>query len=126
MVTKLLQHKKHGVGLVLLDAVGGALSEPSIAPLLAGVSRTRCGALMLPDKSAFGPLYWAVIERRAPAEGGDDDEEDDDDEASSVAERLRQRGLGSESEDDLDDDDDDESGSGEDAEGIGSEPVELR
>ena len=125
MVTKLLQHKKHGVGLVLLDAVGGALSEPSIAPLLAGVSRTRCGALMLPDKSAFGPLYWAVIERRAPAEGGGDDD-DDDDEASSVAERLRQRGLGSESEDDLDDDDDDESGSGEDAEGIESEPVELR
>jgi hypothetical protein len=125
VVTKLLQHKKHGVGLVLLDAVGGALSEPSIAPLLAGVSRTRCGALMLPDKSAFGPLYWAVIERRAPAEGGDDDDEEDD-EASSVAERLRQRGLGSESEDDLDDDDDDESGSGEDAEGIESEPVELR
>ena len=125
MVTKLLQHKKHGVGLVLLDAVGGALSEPSIAPLLAGVSRTRCGALMLPDKSAFGPLYWAVIERRAPAEGGGDDD-DEEEEASSVAERLRQRGLGSESEDDLDDDDDDESGSGEDAEGIESEPVELR
>ena len=92
VINKLLNHKKHGVGLVLLDAVGGALAEPSIAPLLTGVSRTRCGALMLPDKSAFGPLYWAVLERRAPAfEDGLDDE---DDEAASVAERLRPWGLG--------------------------------
>ena len=44
---------------------------------------------MLPDRSRFGPLYWAVIERRAPADGGADagggdcsgsDEDEDEDE----------------------------------------------
>lgn len=67
VVSRLLKHQRHGAGLVLVDALGGALEEPSLAPLLDGVSRTKCGALMLPDRSRFGPLYWAVIERRAPA-----------------------------------------------------------
>ena len=75
VVTKILSHKRHGAGLKLVDALGGPLAEPSIAPLLVGVSKTRCGALMLPDKSAFGPLYWAVIERLAPAGDDDGDEE---------------------------------------------------
>ena len=65
VVSALLGHERHGKGLVLVDALDGPLAEPSIAPLLAGVSRTECGALALPDESAFGPLYWAVIERRA-------------------------------------------------------------
>ena len=68
VVSKLLNHKRHGAGLALVDALGGALAEPSIASLLKGVQRTRYGALMLPDSSRFGPLFWAVIERRAPAD----------------------------------------------------------
>ena len=72
MVAKLLGHRRHGAGLALVDALGGPLAEPSIAPLLTGVSRTRCGALMLPDRSRFGPLYWAVLERtRAAVDDGE-------------------------------------------------------
>ena len=67
VVTKLLHHARHGAGLCLVDALGGPLSDESIAPLLHGVARTRCGAMMLPDTSRFGPLYWAVIERRGAA-----------------------------------------------------------
>ena len=52
-----------------MDALGGPLAEPSLAPLLEGVNRTRCGALMLPDRSRFGPLYWAVIQRVSSASG---------------------------------------------------------
>jgi hypothetical protein len=53
--------------------------------LLEGVTRTKCGALMLPDRSRFGPLYWAVLERKtsvaeAAADGTSDGDEDEDDE----------------------------------------------
>ena len=65
VVRKLCDHKRHGEGLMLGDALGGPLAEPSLMPLLAGAHRTSCGAIMLPDTSRFGPLYWAVLERRS-------------------------------------------------------------
>ena len=60
---------------MLGDPLGGALAESSLAPLLAGARRTSCGAIMLPDTSRFGPLYWAVIERHEAARGGGEEEE---------------------------------------------------
>ena len=45
------------------------LEGTAVAPLLKGVTQTKCGALMLPDTNLFGPLYWAVIERCAPPGG---------------------------------------------------------
>ena len=44
-------------------AADGPTTRPA-AELLGGVERTACGAAMLPDRSRFGPLYWAVLERR--------------------------------------------------------------
>jgi len=63
VVRALLSHRRHGAGLRLADALGGPLCEASVAPLLDGVERSECGARMLPDRSRFGPLFWAVIER---------------------------------------------------------------
>ena len=107
VVTKLLAHRRHGAGLKLVDALGGPLAEASIAPLLEGVHKTRCGALMLPDKSAFGPLYWAVLERTAARVGGDEDDEDDE---------LMVAGGGSGGSSGGSDDDDEESEGGEEEE----------
>ena len=64
VVSKLLAHTQYGAGLALISPFV-ELEDSAFAPLLEGVTRTKCGALMLPDKSRFGPLYWAVIERRA-------------------------------------------------------------
>ena len=112
VVTKLLNHARHGAGLHLVDALGGPLSDDSIAPLLHGVARTRCGAMMLPDTSRFGPLYWAVIERRGAANDG----------------AIRGTAEEDESEDESVDQDDDQRGS--DLEGGGGEtdeePIEVR
>ena len=41
------------------------LAEMATGPFVAlaeGVERTRHGAMMLPDTSRFGPMYWAVFE----------------------------------------------------------------
>lgn len=76
VVSKLIGHKRHGAGLALVDALGGPLAEASIAPLMHGVERTECGALMLPDRSRFGPLYWAVIKRHSSAGCAAEDEEE--------------------------------------------------
>ena len=65
VVKKLLAHKRHGSGLALVSPLTN-LEGSALAPLLSGMTRTKCGALMLPDECSFGPLYWAVIERRAP------------------------------------------------------------
>ena len=64
VVARLLSSKKHGAGLTLADPLE-RLSEPALAPLVKGVVRTEGGgAIALPDESRFGPLFWAVIERR--------------------------------------------------------------
>lgn len=34
----------------------------ALAPLLDGIERTAHGAILLPDRGRFGPLYWSVIE----------------------------------------------------------------
>ena len=117
VVTKLMNHKRHGAGLVLVDALGGPLSDPSVSHLLEGVSRTKCGALMLPDRSRFGPLYWCVLERRFAV-----GEESDEGAAARSARGVRgdegdQSDIESDLESDLESDVEDE----EDA-----EPVELK
>ena len=105
VVVKLLAHRRHGAGLRLASPLS-ALELSALAPLLAGVTRTKCGALMLPDRSRFGPLYWAVIERDAAADAvdeADDDESDDDLDGGDLAD-----GQG-------EDDDDDGTSESEDA-----------
>ena len=104
VVSRLLAHRRHGAGLFLADALGGALAEPSLAALVAGACRTSCGAIMLPDQSRFGPLYWAVIERRAPATAAAHAEDVDSDEERTPM------GSGRESDDDGDGDDDEATG----------------
>jgi len=84
VVAKLLAHKRHGAGMRLASPFVN-LEGTAVAPLLEGVTRTKCGALMLPDRSRFGPLYWAVLERKtsvaeAAADGTSDGDEDEDDE----------------------------------------------
>ncbi|KAL1527818.1 hypothetical protein AB1Y20_009201 [Prymnesium parvum] len=79
VVAKLLKHKRHGAGLAAVDPLGGELLEESIAPLLAGVKRTSLGAIMLPDTSRFGPLYWAVLERTAAGGAGEGSDGSSDD-----------------------------------------------
>jgi 16S rRNA C967 or C1407 C5-methylase (RsmB/RsmF family) len=77
VVSKLLANKRHGAGLVSADALAGLAG---LETLVAGAQRTKLGVLMLPDRSRFGPLYWAVIERRAAADvatTGDSDSESD-------------------------------------------------
>ncbi len=69
VVKKLLAHRRHGAGLALASPLTN-LEGSTLKPLLKGVTRTKYGALMLPDESLFGPLYWAVIERRAPPGAG--------------------------------------------------------
>ena len=113
VVSKLLAHKRHGAGLSLVDALGGPLADQGIAELLKGCQRTSCGALMLPDRSRFGPLYWAVIERTGdggggPGGGGESDDEDEDEAMASL-------GLGEEEEDE----------SGEEEEEGEEEPVRI-
>ena len=53
-----LAHLRHADPLAEIVR-GGA---EAVAPLLHGVERTELGAIMLPDRSRFGPLYWAVLE----------------------------------------------------------------
>jgi len=45
----------------LARADAGAAAK-ALAPLLDGIERTAHGAILLPDRGRFGPLYWAVIE----------------------------------------------------------------
>ena len=37
--------------------------------LIQGAERTECGVIMLPDATGFGPLYWAVLSKRAAGVG---------------------------------------------------------
>jgi len=60
VISKLLTHASHGAGLECSDPLG-ALGEESLKLLLAGVEQTPLGAIVLPDSSGFGPLYWSVL-----------------------------------------------------------------
>uniref|UniRef100_A0A7S4BHC4 NOL1/NOP2/Sun domain family member 4 n=1 Tax=Chrysotila carterae TaxID=13221 RepID=A0A7S4BHC4_CHRCT len=62
VIAKLLAHERYGIGLTVQDPLA-ELRHPSFRPLVLGVERTRHGAIMLPDKSGFGPIYWAVLVR---------------------------------------------------------------
>jgi len=70
VISKLLSHPDYGAGLTLQDPLA-ELGGEQIWSILAGVERTRCGAIMLPDNSRFGPLYWAVLVRQT--DGADSD-----------------------------------------------------
>ena len=109
VIAKLLAHKRHGAGLRLASPFLN-LEGTAVAPLLEGVTRTKCGALMLPDRSRFGPLYWAVLERKtsvaeAAADGTSDDEEDEDEDEEAEDDE----GDANDGSDELDDDVDERS-----------------
>lgn len=130
VVSKVLQHRRHGQGLVIADALGGPLAETKLATLLAGVSRTRHGAIMLPDKSAFGPLYWAVIERHALAtdgeEDGDSDTEDDPGRTRSRAKAGRVSAEDSDSSGDVSSDSEEAEADDNDEQSGDDTPIELK
>lgn len=98
VVAKLLAHKRHGAGLVAVDALDG-LREDILKPLLQGVSRTRLGAIMLPDSSRFGPLYWAVIERRGAAVADAAASSDEDCNSDAADDEGLESGLGEDADD---------------------------
>ena len=63
VVTAILHDKRHPHILSIEDPLADLAFSPHdpVCPLLAGVERTDFGAIALPDRSAFGPLYWAVL-----------------------------------------------------------------
>lgn len=60
VVQKLLSHKRYGVGLRVRDPLDGL---DTMMPILKGVERTDFGAILLPDASGYGPIYWALLEK---------------------------------------------------------------
>jgi len=51
------------------NAAGGGASAHTgggLARLLREVELTEVGAVALPDRCGFGPLFWAVVEREPP------------------------------------------------------------
>lgn len=78
VVDKLLKHKRYGAGVRVCDPLEGLSAIPALAPLLRGVERTKLGAIVLPDTSDYGPLYWCILEKGKAAGQQDDSEEEDE------------------------------------------------
>ncbi|EKX53989.1 hypothetical protein GUITHDRAFT_63734 [Guillardia theta CCMP2712] len=69
VISKIINNSRLAKGLKILDPLV-ELQHEALGGLLQGVERTKYGAIMLPDKSKYGPLYWCVMEKTISGAAG--------------------------------------------------------
>eukprot|EP00960_Hanusia_phi_P024700 727504-Hanusia_phi.AAC.4 len=69
VISKILSNSRLSHGLKLVDPLV-ELQHEALSVLLQGVEKTKYGAIMLPDKSRYGPLYWCILEKNISGVAG--------------------------------------------------------
>ena len=69
VISRIINNARLAKGLKILDPLV-ELQHEALSGLLQGVEKTKYGAIMLPDKSKYGPLYWCVMEKTISGAAG--------------------------------------------------------